>query len=66
MLVLVSLYFMLSGMTTESQSDYSVMTSCSDDAICFRVGGLRRSVVSDVLHRRDLKLYIFRGIIKNK
>lgn len=29
-------------MITESQSDYSVMTSLSDDAVCFTVSELRK------------------------
>lgn len=31
---------MLSGVITESKSDYAVMTSCSDDAVCSRASEL--------------------------
>lgn len=64
MSVSVLICFMLSGVITESKSDYTVMTSCSDDAVCSRASELGRSVVNCVLLRRDLNLSIYRGILK--
>lgn len=46
-------------MIAESQSAYSVMTSCYDDAVRLRVSELRTSVMNDVLGRESI-LSVFR------
>lgn len=44
---------MLPGMITESESDYSVMTSCNDDAVSLRVDELRASDANEVLLKKE-------------